>query len=69
MTKYVYVVNKFDMEPWENYHDGVHKVFSKEEAATAYVKENDGKVFPEDRESWDHGWAISSFIRTLVLEE
>ena len=69
MTKYVYVVNRFDMEPWENYHDGVHKVFSTEEAATAYVKENDGKVFPEDREPWDHGWAIRSFIRTMVLEE
>ena len=69
MTKYVYVVNRFDMQPYENYHDGVHKVFSTEESAKTYVKENDGKVFPEDRESWDYGWAISTFIRKVVLEE
>jgi len=69
MTKYVYVVNKFDMEPWEHYHDGIHKVFSTEEAAIAYVKENDGKVFPEKRDPWDSGWAISTFIRKMVLEE
>ena len=69
MTKYVYAVNRFDMQPWEHYHDGIHKVFSTEEAAQAYVKENDGKVFPEDRESWDSGWAISTFISKVVFEE
>ena len=69
MTKYVYVVNKFDMEPWECYHDSIHKVFSTEEAATAYVKENHGKVFPDDRESWDFGWYISSSIIKIALEE
>ena len=69
MTKYVYVVNQIDMEPWEHYYDGIHKVFSTEESAKAYVKENDGKVFPEDRESWDHGWAVSKSITRMVLEE
>jgi len=69
MTKYVYVVNKFDLEPWENYHDDIHKVFSTEGAAQAYVKENDGKVFPEERRLWDSGWAVCTFIRKMVLEE
>ena len=69
MTKYVYIVNRFDMEPYENYYDGIHKVFSTEEAAKTYVKDNEGKVFHEDGESWGCGWAISSFIRKVALEE
>ena len=69
MTKHVYIVNQIDMEPWEHYHDGIHKVFSTEEAAKAYVKENNGKVFPEDRESWARGWAVSTSIDRMVLEE
>ena len=69
MTKYVYIVNRFDMQPFEHYYDGIHKAFSTKEAAKAYVKENDGKVFPEDRESWDSGWAISTSIDRMVLEE
>ena len=69
MTKYVYVVNRINKEPREHYHNGVHKVFSTEEAAKAYVKENNGKVVPEDRESWDRGWAVSTSIDRMVLEE
>lgn len=69
MTKYVYVVSCLDMEPWKYYQDGIHKVFSTEEAATAYVKENGGKVLPKYRESWNKGWTICPFIRKVVLEE
>jgi hypothetical protein len=67
MTKYVYVVNRLDMEPYEHYYDGVHKLFSTEEAAIAYVEENAEKVFPDDRESWDKGWSISPYIRKKEL--
>ena len=69
MTKYVYVVNQYDMEPWEHYHDGVHKIFSTEEGAQAYVKENKGKVFWDEGEERGSGWAISPFITMVVLEE
>ena len=69
MTKYVYVVNRFDMQPYEHYYDGIHKVFSTEEAAQAYVKENEGKVFWDEGEEWGSGWAISTLIDKVVLEE
>ena len=69
MTKYVYIVNQVDMEPWDNYHDGVHKIFSTEESAKAYVEENKNKVFPEERERWDLGYRIPLTIDKVVLEE
>ncbi len=68
MTKYVYLVYQVDLEPWENYHDGIHKAFPTEGAAIAYVKDNEGKVFPEHKESCDKGWCISSWVRKVVLE-
>jgi hypothetical protein len=69
MTKYVYVVHQIDCEPWESFHDGVHKVFSTEESAQAYIEENKEKIFPENRDPSEDGWAICSDVQTIVLED
>ena len=67
MSKYVYIVWQYDNAPWENYYNGIHKCFDTMEAAEAYVEENKDKVFPEDRESWDHGYSIGRLIRKHKL--
>ncbi len=67
MSKYVYIVWQYDNEPYEKHWDGIHKCFDTMEAAEAYVKANKGKVFPEDRESWDRGYRIGRFIRKHEL--
>tara|TARA_R110002020_G_scaffold345966_2_gene559870 strand:+ start:280 stop:489 length:210 start_codon:yes stop_codon:yes gene_type:complete len=69
MSEFVYVVNQFDCEPYESYHDGIHKVFSTEESAESYVEENKNKVFPEEREYWDLGYQVSCTIDKVALEE
>ena len=69
MTKYVYVVTQHDLEPYERYHDGIHKVFASEKSAEAYVEDNKNKVFPEEREHWDLGYQVSRTIDRVVLEE
>ncbi len=69
MTKYVYIVNQFDCESYENYWDGIHKVFASEKSAEAYVEDNKNKVFPEEREHWDLGYRVSCTIDRVVLEE
>lgn len=63
MIKYVYIIWQHNNAPYENYYTGIHKCFDTMEAAQTYVKENKGKVFPEDREPWDAGCSIASFIR------
>jgi hypothetical protein len=68
MTKHVYVVNRLNVDPYERYYDSVHKLFSTEESAKAYVEENKNKVFPEERKPWDLGWQISCTIEKVVLE-
>jgi len=68
MAKFVYVVKQIDLEPWESFYDGIHKVFSKEESAKAYVKENEGKVFGKE-EGFSCGWTVSPYIIKLALEE
>ena len=67
MSKYVYIVWQYDNEQWENYHDGIHKCFDTVEAAEAYVEENKGRVFPEDRAYWGCGYSISETIRKHKL--
>ena len=62
MSKYVYIVWQYDNASWEHYWDGIHKCFDTMEAAEAYVKANKGKVFPEDRDSWDQGYSIAEAI-------
>ena len=62
MSKYVYMVWQYDNEPREHHYDGMHKCFDTMEAAEAYVRENRGKVFPEDRKSWDWGYSICGNI-------
>lgn len=57
MTK-VYVIWQVDAEPWENYYDGIHKVFSSKEAAEEYLKYNKDKTFDEDEESGDYGYIL-----------
>ena len=69
MTKYVYIVNQVDAEPYETFWDGIHKIFATEESAKTYVEENKNKVFPEERERWDLGYRICCTIDKVVLEE
>ena len=69
MTKYVYIVNQVDVDPYERYWCGVHKIFSTKKSAKAYVQENKNKVFPEERERWDLGYRIPLTIDKVVLEE
>ena len=67
MTKYVYVVEEYDCDPWCNWC-GIHKIFSTEESAKEYVEENKDRVFTfsEDRDSF---YRISLEIDKVVLEE
>ena len=62
MSKHVYIVWQYDNEPYEDYYNGIHKCFDTMEAAEAYVKENKGKVFEEDREFLDLGYRIGERI-------
>ncbi len=50
MTVNVYVVKQYNVEPFENFYDGINKVFASEESAKAYVQENKNTFFPEDRD-------------------
>ena len=62
----VYVVMQFDMEQWENYHDGIHCLFSTKEKAEKYLEEFGkgphytdedlclGYYLSEDIEEWEY---------------
>ncbi|MDB3972846.1 hypothetical protein N9391_01045 [Gammaproteobacteria bacterium] len=62
MSKHVYIVQQYDIDLCGQRWDGIHKCFDTMEAAEAYVKANKGKVFPEDRDSWDQGYSIAEAI-------
>ena len=63
----MYIVWQYEMNLARHWFRGVHKCFDTMEAAEAYVKANKGKVFPEDRESWDDGYSIGRLIRKHKL--
>lgn len=65
MSKYVYIVWGYDSETWDDRY--IHKCFDTLEAAETYVKENIGKVFPEDRGPRDQGYRIGRFVRKHKL--
>jgi len=69
MIKYVYIIWQYNCEPGEEYWNGIHKCFDTLEAAEAYLKANKGKVFPEDKEPWEHGYRIGGLIRKHKLLE
>ena len=35
----IYIINQYDIEPWETYYDGIHAIFSTKEKAERYLEE------------------------------
>lgn len=35
----IYIINQYDIEPWETYYDGIHAIFSTKEKAERYLAE------------------------------
>ena len=62
----IYVLEAFSLEP----HDGPNwpaKAFRDKRTAEAFAESHKTKVFDENLEEYDYGWAYSSHITELEL--
>lgn len=63
--KSVWIIEMFDAEPYENYKDGVHSVWSSEELANSFYNENCG-VLEEDLDNFDYGYFLREPYEMVV---
>ena len=68
MTKYVYVLNEYDCDPYRPNWDRIHKIFSTEGSAKAYLEDNKDRLFTFSDDP-DSIYRISLEIDKVVLEE
>lgn len=61
-SRHVWIIMKYDAEPYESFHDGVHKVFNCKTAAEDYLSEVGVGPHNTSREAWDEGYLLSKRI-------
>lgn len=65
----VYVVYQVDAEPWENYLDGVHKIFPSRESAEKYLIEMGDEPLEAYPENFEKGYFLSEYIVEWDVED
>jgi hypothetical protein len=65
--KTIWIIEQVDAVPYEHYHNGIHRLFSSQQAAKKYYQKNKGSFLPKE-DDYD-GFSLMSPYELEVFDE